>query len=157
MRGVCFGFWDGAGGLKTGEDRTWCGFSKQGVSQDKWLWPIKLRNNCGRHPSREWLVSPRFLARSEIQLVTKPQSRYARLAAFWPPGWTVERAGTDASTLDTRFTSAKSGATFNLPVYVGRKNRSKAEKVAQAENVDVSTVVNELVRRASAVKKSSSG
>jgi len=51
----------------------------------------------------------------------------------------------------------KPGATFNLPVYLDKKNRSYVEKMAQDENVDVSTVVNEFVRRAYAAKKTSSG
>ena len=46
---------------------------------------------------------------------------------------------------------------FNFPVYLDRKNRSYVEKVAHAETVDVSTVVNELVRRASVARKTSSG
>ena len=51
----------------------------------------------------------------------------------------------------------KPGAEFNLPVYLNKRNRSYVEKLAQAENVDVSAVVNELVRRAHAAKKTSSG
>ncbi len=40
----------------------------------------------------------------------------------------------------------REGATFNTPVYLDEANRVFVEKVAQRKNVDVSTVVNELIR-----------
>lgn len=39
-----------------------------------------------------------------------------------------------------------SGATFNLPVYLDKDNRAFVERVAEARSLDVSTVVNELIR-----------
>ena len=36
--------------------------------------------------------------------------------------------------------------TLNLPVYLDKKNRAFVERLAQSRNVDVSTIVNELIR-----------
>lgn len=37
-------------------------------------------------------------------------------------------------------------ATFNLPVYLDKENRAFVEKMAKSKHVDVSTVVNQLIR-----------
>jgi hypothetical protein len=37
-------------------------------------------------------------------------------------------------------------ATFHVPVYLDEANRAFVEKIAQRKNVDVPTVVNELIR-----------
>ena len=38
------------------------------------------------------------------------------------------------------------GATFSLPVYLDKDNRAFVEKVAESKHLDVSTVVNQLIR-----------
>ncbi len=38
------------------------------------------------------------------------------------------------------------GATFNIPVYLDKDNRAIVEKIAERKHLDVSTVVNQLIR-----------
>ena len=40
----------------------------------------------------------------------------------------------------------KSGAKFNLPIYLDTDNLLFVEKIAKRKEIDVSTVVNELIR-----------
>jgi hypothetical protein len=40
----------------------------------------------------------------------------------------------------------KPTATFNLPVYLDKDNRAFVERVAQDRHIEVSAVVNELIR-----------